>query len=137
MKSQTSNLGKEIKTIANSIIKQFKKALKIKSPSKVFADVIGKNAVLGISYGMQENIGGIYKDIKALSNDLVSSASGIYSGLQGSTSTNNSVVEKNSNNNATYNFYQTNNSPKALSRYDIYRDTQKQIALMRQVIKNV
>ena len=48
----------------------------------------------------------------------------------------NSVVENNSNNNATYNFYQTNNSPKALSRYDIYRDTQKQISLMRQVLRN-
>ena len=136
MKSQTSNLSKEIKSISNSIIKQFKKALKIKSPSKLFADEIGKQSIFGISYGMQENISSVYRDIKALSNNLVANAGGIYSGLQGSTNTNNSVVENNSNNNATYNFYQTNNSPKALSRYDIYRDTQKQISLMRQVLKN-
>lgn len=37
------------------------------------------------------------------------------------------------NNTSTYNFYQTNNSPRALSRLDIYRQTQAQIALLKGV----
>ena len=37
------------------------------------------------------------------------------------------------NNSVTYNFYQTNNSPKALSRLDIYRQTKNQIAMLKGV----
>ena len=35
--------------------------------------------------------------------------------------------------NVNYNFYQTNNSPKALSRLDIYRQTKNQIAMLKGV----
>lgn len=136
MKSQTSNLSKDIKSISNSIIKQFKKYLKIKSPSKRFANEIGKFIPLGISQGIKDNANSVYNDIKGLTNNLVATASGMYSDLQGSNLVNDNITNNNNNNN-TYNFYQTNNSPKALSRWDIYKDTKKQISLMKEVMSNV
>lgn len=41
------------------------------------------------------------------------------------------IITNNAVGNQTYNFYQTNNSPKALSRLDIYRQTRNQIALLK------
>ena len=41
------------------------------------------------------------------------------------------IISNNAVGNQTYNFYQTNNSPKALSRLDIYRQTRNQIALLK------
>ena len=41
------------------------------------------------------------------------------------------VITNNTVGNQTYNFYQTNNSPKSLSRLDIYRQTRNQIALLK------
>ena len=41
------------------------------------------------------------------------------------------IISNNAVGNRTYNFYQTNNSPKALSRLDIYRQTRNQIALLK------
>ena len=122
--------------MSNSIIKQFKKYLKIKSPSKRFANEIGKFIPLGIAQGIKDNANSVYNDIKGLTNNLVATASGMYSDLQGSNWVNDNITNNNNNNN-TYNFYQTNNSPKALSRWDIYKDTKKQISLMKEVISNV
>lgn len=42
-----------------------------------------------------------------------------------------SIVTNNAVGNSVYNFYQTNNSPKALSRLDIYRNTRNQLALLK------
>lgn len=42
-----------------------------------------------------------------------------------------SIITNNAVGNQTYNFYQTNNSPKALSRLDIYRQTRNQIAMLK------
>lgn len=41
------------------------------------------------------------------------------------------IISNNAVGNQTYNFYQTNNSPKALSRLDIYRNTRNQLALLK------
>ena len=41
------------------------------------------------------------------------------------------IVTNNTVGNSVYNFYQTNNSPKALSRLDIYRNTRNQLALLK------
>ena len=41
------------------------------------------------------------------------------------------IITNNAVGNSTVNFYQTNNSPKALSRLDIYRQTRNQLALLK------
>ncbi|MFF2383773.1 phage tail tape measure protein [Streptomyces sp. NPDC058108] len=52
LKSQEAALGKQMAKLATDLIKQIKKALKIKSPSVVMRDEVGKNVVLGMVHGM-------------------------------------------------------------------------------------
>ncbi|MET9086169.1 phage tail tape measure protein [Streptomyces sp. NPDC004237] len=52
LKSQEKALNKQIKKLATSLVNEIKKALKIKSPSLVFRDEIGKNVVRGLAHGL-------------------------------------------------------------------------------------
>ncbi|NUQ99554.1 MAG: phage tail tape measure protein [Streptomyces sp.] len=52
LKSQEKALQKQINKLATDLIKAIKKALKIKSPSVVFRDEVGKNVVLGMAHGI-------------------------------------------------------------------------------------
>lgn len=62
---ESSNYSKEIKKIANNLVKQMKKALGIKSPSKVFADEIGVNSALGIEQGFVNEMASVTKEMQA------------------------------------------------------------------------
>ncbi|MEV7394351.1 phage tail tape measure protein [Streptomyces sp. NPDC091215] len=52
LKGQEAALAKQMAKLAADLVKQIKKALKIKSPSGVFRDDIGKNIVLGMAHGI-------------------------------------------------------------------------------------
>jgi TP901 family phage tail tape measure protein len=52
LKSQEKELGKQMAKLASDLVKQIKKALKIKSPSQVFRDEVGKQVALGMVVGM-------------------------------------------------------------------------------------
>ena len=52
LKSQEKALQKQINKLATDLIKAIKKALKIKSPSGVFRDEVGKQIVLGMAHGI-------------------------------------------------------------------------------------
>ncbi|MEV7976231.1 phage tail tape measure protein [Streptomyces sp. NPDC086519] len=52
LKGQEKALGKQMAKLATDLVKQIKKALKIKSPSQVFRDEVGKNVVLGMAHGI-------------------------------------------------------------------------------------
>lgn len=54
LKSQQKNMSKEVKAMANSIISQFKKALKIKSPSRIMRDEVGYFLPPGITLGFKK-----------------------------------------------------------------------------------
>ena len=85
----------------------------IESPSKLMRDEVGKFLAQGIGEGFTVEMGSTLKGMK---NTLSSVSRSVQSGLSsGATST--------SYGGATYNFYQTNNSPKALSRLEIYRQS--------------
>lgn len=111
MLSQTKNMASDIKKIANDIIKQFKTALKIHSPSKVFAE-LGEFSAEGYEIGFSDSI----KDIKK------SIASILPNSIPNNTS-------KTNVSNVTNNFYQTNNSPQPLSRLEVYRQTKNLLKL--------
>ena len=49
MKSQTKNMSKAVRQMCNQVIKDMKKQLKIKSPSRVVRDKVGKYLPLGLS----------------------------------------------------------------------------------------
>jgi TP901 family phage tail tape measure protein len=55
LKSQEKALQKQINGLAKDLVKAIKKALKIKSPSGVFRDEVGKQVVLGMVVGMDRH----------------------------------------------------------------------------------
>lgn len=66
-KDGMKGVSKTTKTQLNSLIKSIKKQLKIKSPSKVFRDEIGKNLALGIGVGFE----GEMKNVSRAMNDAI------------------------------------------------------------------
>ena len=144
MKGQTKNLGTEVQRLANTLIKQFKKALKIKSPSKRLADEIGKFVPLGLAQGIKENTKGLISEVKAMSEEVVATARGLDVGNIIPDMSNVKALRPNSyadlqgyNGNVyNYTFNQTNTSPKALDRLEIYKQTQQQLNFAKLVMNN-
>lgn len=54
----------KVKSFANNILSNMKKALGIHSPSRVFRDEVGKYIALGVGEGFDKNIDNVYKQMK-------------------------------------------------------------------------
>jgi len=54
----------KVKSFANNILSNMKKALGIHSPSRVFRDEVGKYIALGVGEGFDKNIDSVYKQMK-------------------------------------------------------------------------
>ena len=111
-------LKDKVSGLASSLYESAKEALGIHSPSKVFADEVGKWIPAGIAVGIDKNAKTALNSVKDLA---VSTLGGARAGLKtattslgGGSAIGGGVVN---------NFYQTINSPKQLSRLDIYRQS--------------
>lgn len=132
-------LKEKVTGFADSVVKNIKSALKIKSPSRVMRDEVGKYIALGIADGIESNSTSVKDAIKALTADatkldfgldkLSGRIVGSSSGMSGS------VNNTNSTQNVTFNQYNT--SPKALSRLDIYRQTNNLLTLKKGAFASV
>lgn len=110
IKSSKKTLNTTLKNLADSLVKDVKKALKIKSVSRVLADEVGKFIPSGIAMGIEKNAKAVYSSMKDLTaNTVRSTRDGLTTG--GATG---GVVN---------NYTQVINSPKQLSRLDIYRQS--------------
>ena len=126
-----------VKKVGKKIKDGFKDFFGIKSPSRVMADEVGKFLTQGMGVGALDEIDNVKKDLnRGLSKmvtqlniptiDIVGNASGggfASNSKQGSTQT--------------INFYQTNNSPKSLSRLEIYRQTNNALNRVKGGLINV
>lgn len=66
-------IGNAVKKLFNGIVGGLKEKFGIHSPSKVMADIIGKNLALGIGSGFEKNIGAVNREIsKSLNFDEAS-----------------------------------------------------------------
>lgn len=125
-----SKISKELSSFSKSVVKQIKKEFGIHSPSRVMRDEVGKYLSLGIADGITQNKDAIKDAMRDLANDIsnpidfdISKAkAGVVSGSR----VNNVNGSTNSTSNS-YTFNQYNNSPKALSRLEIYRQTRNQL----------
>lgn len=54
----------KVKSFANNILSNMKKALGIHSPSRLFRDEVGKYIALGVGEGFDKNIDSVYKQMK-------------------------------------------------------------------------
>ena len=72
-----SNMGQwiqnQIAGFGSNITNAFKSVFGIASPSKLFADVIGKNLALGIGEGFEDEVGEVEKDMVNSMDDLTGS----------------------------------------------------------------
>ena len=112
-------LKNKVSNLASSLFETAKKALDINSPSKVFADEVGKWIPAGIAVGIDKNAKTALNSVKNLALDTVGSAR---AGLNTATTT----LGGSSTGGAggvVNNFTQVINSPKQLSRLDIYRQS--------------
>ena len=121
MKSEKENMSGAIKTIANELVAKFKKQLKIKSPSRVFANEVGQFIPSGIALGIKDNAKALMNSVKSLTNQAVGLSQEMLSGVQvpalagaGGSTTTTSIVN---------NYTQNINAPKQPSRIELYRQT--------------
>lgn len=116
----------------NSILDKAKEVLDIASPSKAFKK-IGKFVMQGFDIGMTDESKKTLKNTKSIFSGVLGNARSSLS----STASRIRSIAANSGftpamagaGNITNNFYQTNNSPKSLSRLEIYRQTRNLLSL--------
>lgn len=112
----------KIQGFGDSVLGGIKDFFGVESPSKVMRDEVGKFLAQGIGIGFDKEMAPTIQGMKSSLAGAVGIAKG---GLQSAGATG---VAGN-----TYNFYQTNNSPKSLSRIEIYRQTRNQFRLLEEV----
>ena len=127
--ASVSNLYSSIKTALSGLVDKAKSALGIESPSKVFANEIGKWIPAGIGDGIENNTRAAVKAMTRSTKSILGAANAELSGTAlASTGANGTGTPSTGTvGSKTVNFYQYNNSPKALSRADIYRQTKNQL----------
>lgn len=121
-----------IEDACSSIIDTIKDAFDIHSPSRVMEKLIGNNLMLGLANGIEGKTSAAVDAMKSASKNILSPAQNALNGFNSSMSANGGKLNG-INQKSVYNFYQTNNSPKPLSRLEIYRQTKNQIAMLKGV----
>lgn len=113
----------KIKGFAKTITKGIKDFFGIKSPSKLFRDEIGLNLARGIGVGFEKEIGSVKdtmkKSLNGITNSIIPNIN-VNSGLGGINYNNQNGLLSGGK---TIVVNQTINSPKALSRAELYRQT--------------
>lgn len=119
----------KIQGFSSSVLDGIKNFFGVKSPSKVMEKVVGNNLVAGLIVGIDNKTKDAVKAMQNLSSKLIEPAKGIVSDINGSLNKTNvnlsgAVVKAGT----TYNYTQINNSPKALSRFEIYKQTKSALS---------
>lgn len=116
-----------------NVTRFIKKLFGIHSPSTLMRDEVGKFLAMGVADGITENKDDVEQAMKDLAADATSSIdldiSKAKTHVLADTDKNGFIKSNNANTTTISNtFNQYNNSPKALSRLDIYRQTKNQLA---------
>lgn len=142
--AKSGALYSKIASIMREAIATAQATAQIASPSKIMRDLIGKNLVRGVTVGMESESKGLFSTMKGIIKNTIGSANteglhAIRSSLNQMKSTLASVSNfrgdrlvgvGSSVTEVTNTFNQTINSPKSLSRREIYRDTKNLIKLV-------
>lgn len=118
IKGMSKWIGEKIKGFGKGVLDGLKDFFGIKSPSRVMADVIGKNLALGIGQGFEKNIAGVNDTITGAMN--FAGNVGQVGNIGGATTAGGGVV-----------VYQTNNYSQAHSRLELYKTKQATAAAVR------
>ena len=132
----------KIQEFTGGILDSIKDFFGIHSPSKLFETDIGYNLVYGLANGITKKTSTAVKSMTDLAKATVSPFSDLQANIgvaKNNLSSGLSSSSGNSGNDSTgggttLNFYQTNTSPKSLSRLEIYRQTKNQLNFAKAVI---
>ena len=129
-------IGDKISGFGDSVLSGLKDFFGIHSPSKVMRDEVGKFLPAGIAIGIEDSTISAVKSVRSMADKLrstaVESMSGMTSGkayrmrqnpMTAAVTERAAVVNNYYQNDNSRTINQTNNSPKALSRLEIYRQT--------------
>lgn len=120
-------VDKTMTEFCNKIIKSIKSKFKIKSPSRVMRDEVGRYLIQGIAVGIENNKDSVKTAMEGVKKDLTQpidfGVSGIKAKVRSGNQNGINAQSLSNYNNTNYTFNQYNNSPKALNRWDIYRQT--------------
>lgn len=123
--SKSAELNKSAKQLKKTLVSSIKKELGIHSPSKVMDKEAGVFIIPGLTKGIERKLPALQQMMQRVRENVVNPMK------NAATTANLDVAARGARNiekaaaatTNTYNFYQTNNSPKALSRWDIYRQS--------------
>lgn len=121
--SKDKETTKAVKSFTDSLVKKLKKELGIHSPSRVMRDMIGKFIPSGVAAGIKANTKTAVRAMEGMANSIVKPMKTSLSSVNIDGSSGISTGSGKSVTNVYNTFNQTNNSPKALSRWDIYRQS--------------
>ena len=126
-------LTDKVKGLADSLLQGVKDGLKISSPSKAFADEVGRWIPAGIAVGITGNMSPLNKAMQQMTDDMLNM------GISDLTSAGSSYGSYESQNGATGGYYQTVNiySPTALTPSEVARQTRNATRSMVLALKGV
>lgn len=117
--NMTDWIGEKISGFGDSVVSGLKDFFGIESPSKLMRDEIGKWIPEGIAVGIDKNAKSVLNSVKSLTNSTVGVARDSISGVASSLGAQSGTVGGGVVNNYT----QVINSPKPLTRLEIYRQS--------------
>ena len=119
--NDTSYMSKEIKTFVQGMVNTFKKDLKIKSPSRLMAEIGGYTGE-GFVVGLKDKI----KEAEGVARSMASAVSdpSMYNNGAGGVAGASQTVNN-------YNLVQNNNSPKPLTALETFRARRRQVELVK------
>lgn len=135
-----------VASIAKSALKKLKNIWKEQSPSKEtfgMAEYFVQGLTNGIKSKAKEfnaEVGSLAKNAMSTLNETLQMDNvkgSIHTAFDVNNGANTGNASNSGNKTQVINFYQTNNSPKSLSRLEIYKDTKKAIARLRGGVTNV
>lgn len=119
--NDTSYMSNEIKTFVQGMVNTFKKDLKIKSPSRLMAEIGGYTGE-GFVVGLKDKI----KEAEGVARSMASAVSdpSMYNNGAGGVAGASQTVNN-------YNLVQNNNSPKPLTALETFRARRRQVELVK------
>ena len=117
-------LKNKIRGFVGDVTSWLKKFFKIGSPSKLMEKEIGRWLPEGIAVGIDKNAKSVLSSVKNLVGDTLSTTRGSLGTIRGATGGTRTAAGSVVNN-----YYQTINSPKQLSRFEIYRQSKNLLGL--------
>ena len=123
--SKSAELNKSAKQLKKTLVSSIKKELGIHSPSKVMDREAGVFIIPGLTKGIERKLPALQQMMQRVRENVVNPMknAATMANLDVAARGARSIEKAAAATTNTYNFYQTNNSPKALSRWDIYRQS--------------